>query len=179
MSKPTVVFMGDSLTEWMPRPRLDNYRLIMAGYSGMGVNYLNHIAGKILARYQPEKVWLCIGINDVWMFDQGQRLEDWENLFAELCHKISKSGTIFYGSTLMPVENIGFGTAINLHWIHEMNKVIVRQVDAYGGILVDSFSHFAQPDGYLPRGYSDDGVHLAASTYDKWVPFICQSVSIS
>lgn len=179
MSKPIVMFMGDSLTEWMPRPKLQNYNLVMAGYSGMGVSYLNHLAGQILSRHQPQKVWLCIGINDVWMFDQGQRLEDWEATFANLCRQIVGSKAILYGSTLMPAENAGFGTAINLHWIYETNKAITRQVERVDGIVVDTFSHFAQPDGYLPSGYSEDGVHLTMGTYEKWVPFICKSVDIS
>ena len=178
MSKTTVVFMGDSLTEWMPKPKLNNYKLIMAGYSGMGVSYLNHLARQIMERHQPQQVWLCIGINDVWMFDQGQRLQDWEEQFASLCRQIAGSGAILYGSTLMPVENIGFGSAINMYWIHETNKAIARQVMNCQGILVDSFAHFSQADGYLPQGYSEDGVHLTLATYEKWVPFICTSLGI-
>ena len=178
MSKPTVVFMGDSLTEWMPEPKLNNYNLVMAGYSGMGVGYLNHIAQQIMQHHQPYKVWLCIGINDVWMFDQGQRLEDWEEQFASLCQQITGSGAIFYGSTLMPAEKAGFGTEINLHWIYETNKAIARQVADCQGILVDSFVHFAQADGYLPSGCSEDGVHLTLATYEKWVTFICDSMGI-
>ena len=178
MSKPTVVFMGDSLTEWMPEPKLNNYNLVMAGYSGMGVGYLNHIAQQIMQHHQPYKVWLCIGINDVWMFDQGQRLEDWEEQFASLCEQITGSGAILYGSTLMPAEKAGFGTEINLHWIYETNQAIARQVADCRGILVDSFAHFAQADGYLPSGYSEDGIHLTLATYEKWVPFICDSMGI-
>lgn len=178
MAKPVVVFMGDSLTEWMPRPHLNNYRLAMAGYSGMGVSYLNQLVKQIMQHYQPRKVWLCIGINDVWGFDQGQRMENWEDEFAHLCSHIAISGTTLYGSTLMPAENIGFGSAINLHWMHEMNNAIKRQIAAHNGVLVDSFAEFAQPDGYLPRGYSEDGVHLTRATYDKWVPFICKSIGV-
>ena len=178
MPKPTVVFMGDSLTEWMPRPKLNNYKLAMAGYSGMGVSYLNHLAQQIMERYQPQKVWLCIGINDVWMFGQDQRLQDWEGQFASICQKITTSGATLYGSTLMPVEKAGFGTALDLLWIYEANKAIIRQVSGFQGILVDSFAHFAQPDGYLPPGYSEDGVHLTLATYEKWVPFICKSMGL-
>ncbi len=179
MSKTTVVFMGDSLTEWMPRPKLANYNLVMAGYSGMGVGYLNQVAPQILSRHQPAKVWLCIGINDVWMFDQGAQMADWETQFARLCGQICASQATFYGSTLMPAENTGFGSAINLHWIYETNKAIARQVEAHQGVLVDSFKRFAGADGYLPRGYSEDGVHLTLATYEKWVPFICNSVGVS
>ena len=170
--------MGDSLTEWMPRPVLNNYNLVMAGYSGMGVAHLDYIAQQIMQHHQPQKVWLCIGINDVWMFDQGQSLHDWEEQFASLCRKITASGAMLYGSTLMPAEKVGFGTAINLHWIYEVNKAITRQVANHQGILVDSFAHFAQADGYLPSGYTDDGVHLTHATYEKWTPFICESVGI-
>jgi len=178
MSKPTVVFMGDSLTEWMPKPKLNNYDLVMAGYSGMGVAFLNHIAQQTMQYHQPHKVWLCIGINDVWMFDQGQHMRDWEEQFASLCRQITDSDAILYGSTLMPAEKIGFGEMINLHWIYETNKAIARQVANCQGVLVDSFAHFAKDDGYLPPGYTDDGVHLTLATYEKWVPFICSSMDI-
>ena len=178
MSKPTVVFMGDSLTEWMPKPKLNSYDLVMTGYSGMGVAFLSHIAQQTMQHHQPHKVWLCIGINDVWMFDQGQHMRDWEEQFASLCRQITDSDAILYGSTLMPAEKIGFGEMINLHWIYETNKAIARQVANCQGVLVDSFAHFAKDDGYLPPGYTDDGVHLTLATYEKWVPFICSSMDI-
>jgi lysophospholipase L1-like esterase len=145
----------------------------------MGVSFLRQAAGKILRRYNPGSVWVCIGINDIWDINNDLRLQAWETEFADLCAQIIAHGAKLYGSTLMPVEKIGFGAAMSLDWILKTNQAIIRQVNNHNGIVVDSYRRFAQPDGYLPRGASEDGVHLALATYAQWIPFICQSLGVA
>jgi lysophospholipase L1-like esterase len=173
-----VVFMGDSLTEYMPpiQPRV--CKLVIAGYSGMGVGFLRRAAARILRQHNPRIVWVCIGINDMWDINSELSLQEWESEFADLCAQIINHGAQLYGSTLMPVEKTGFGTAISLNWILKTNQAIIRQVDRHNGVVVDSYRRFAQPDGYLPQGASEDGVHLTLATYRQWIPFICQSLGI-
>jgi lysophospholipase L1-like esterase len=178
MTEKVVVFMGDSLTEYMPAPQPRACKLVIAGYSGMGVSFLRRAAGKILRRHNPRTVWVCIGINDMWDINNELRLQEWEAEFADLCAQIINHGAQLYGSTLMPVERAGFGAAVNLSWILKINQAIIRQVSSHNGIVVDSYRRFAQPDGYLPAGASEDGVHLTLATYAQWVPFICQSLGL-
>ena len=175
MSKPVVVFMGDSLTEWMPRPQLKNYDLQLAGFSGMGVDFLLQRAPGILKRCPPLMAWVCIGANDVWYFDPQQ----WEQAFSRLCQTITDSGARLFVSTLMPVENFGFGADLDINNQLAMNNVIKKQAIAHKAILVDSFAKFADNKGYLPPGSTDDGVHLTSATYQQWIPFICQAMNIS
>jgi lysophospholipase L1-like esterase len=178
--KPVVVFMGDSLTEYMPPPQTDNFEVRLAGYSGMGVEFLRRMAGRILNRHQPDMVWLCIGINDVWGFAENSGCSSaWEESFADLCRIITDSGARLYVSTLMPVENYGFFSGFNLEHIREMNAIIARQAQARGAALVDSYARFADENGYLPSGCTEDGVHLTAENYRRWTPFICASLGLS
>ncbi|MDR1397344.1 MAG: SGNH/GDSL hydrolase family protein [Desulfarculales bacterium] len=178
--KPVAVFMGDSLTEYMPPPQPRDFEIRLAGYSGMGVEFLRRMAGRILNRHQPDIVWLCIGINDVWGFEQSSvRPSAWEESFADLCRIITGSGAKLYASTLMPVENCGFFSGFNLEHIRTMNAIIVRQAQAWGAEVVDSYGHFADASGYLPPGCTEDGVHLTDETYRRWTPFICASLGLS
>jgi lysophospholipase L1-like esterase len=178
--KPVVVFLGDSLTEYMPQPALGNVDLRLEGYSGVGVDFLLRIAGRIMSQHQPDMVWLCIGINDVWGFEQAYiNPSAWEESFAALCRSISAAKPQLYISTLMPVENFGFFSGFNLNPIREMNAIITRQAKAWGAHLLDSYHQFADEKGYLPSGWSEDGVHLTAETYGKWVPFICAGMGLS
>jgi lysophospholipase L1-like esterase len=177
--KPVVVFMGDSLTEYMPQPPVRNFDLRLEGYSGMGVEFLLRVAGEVMSYHQPAMVWLCIGVNDVWGFEQGYiRPQAWEESFAALCRTMGAGQTRLYVSTLMPVENYGFFSGFNLAPIREMNAIIVRQAQACGALITDSYRQFADKEGYLPSGWSEDGVHLTAATYARWVPFICAEMGL-
>jgi lysophospholipase L1-like esterase len=179
VKKPVVVFMGDSLTECMPQPRIRNFEVRMEGYSGMGVDFLLRIAGNLMSHHRPDIVWLCIGINDVWGFEQAYISPSaWEESFAALCRLITGKARL-YVSTLMPVEDFGFFSGFSLNPIREMNAIIIRQAAANGALIIDSYNHFADERGYLPAGWSEDGVHLTSETYAKWVPFICAGMELS
>ena len=171
------MFFGDSLIEYMPIPKLSQVEIINAGFSGMGVSYLASQVNALLNKHQPEKVFLCIGINDVWELNSPDAFDSWQAEYDFLCQTLT-SRSILYLSTLMPVQKSCYGTMILLPTILKVNDIIKDFSDKYHCRLLDSFTRFAGEDNYMPSMGTTDGVHLTLDTYRQWVKFILQGMDL-
>ena len=171
------MFFGDSLIEFMPIPKLPEAEIVNAGYSGMGVSYLVHRVEALLKNHQPDKVFLCIGINDVWELNSPEAFAGWQAEYNILCQALTK-GTSLYLSTLMPVEKSGYGALMHLPAILQANEIIKQFSVKYNCNLLDSFAHFAGEDNYMPPRGTEDGVHLTMDIYKRWIKFILQGMEL-
>lgn len=164
-----IVFIGNSITEqggdWAQR--FDNAKVKNRGIAG-------DVTAGVLARlkeiyyYKPEKVFLKIGINDLFHSDLNpEYVANNIKLIVAMIHQESPT-TKIYVQTILPSrdnnpskERIAATNAL----LKEMSPTDFLQV-------IDLHSAFANKDDLLIGEYTHDGLHLTESGYVVWQNYI-------
>ena len=125
-----VVFFGDSITEIYPIDDVyDSYQIIKSGVSGYTTKDLLNNINKMVYRYNPTKVILLIGTNNI-MTDtseknQDKTISDIEKIATDI--KINRPKATLYIESIYPVNrNIdkGMVNQRDNNTIKNMNKKI-------------------------------------------------------
>lgn len=159
-------------------PKIKNPQVFNAG---IGSNTLDGALkyGVELAKTSGAKVAVvCIGVNDAIRGKQNFDLFEWASRYDRLLSELVAAGITVFASTILPVErDMGLGDAyFDPGRIRQMNAAI-RDITKRRSIrLIDSNAAFADPDGYMPKGMTVDGVHLSLPAYDKWRAIIIDAV---
>ncbi|HWR71542.1 MAG TPA: GDSL-type esterase/lipase family protein [Nitrospirota bacterium] len=161
----TLVFIGDSLTEWYDwQKRFPAYEVLNLGISGETVEQLLERRDRIrtLAK-DPSTVFLMTGINNVLMERYDITLP-----FRELVRNLT---TWYKGATIV-VQSL---LPIDMPWIsndliRDINRRLKELAKEQNADYLDVYSAFVDADGNVKAGLlSDDGVHLANKGYEVWV----------
>ena len=169
-----IVFIGNSITEqggnWAQR--FDNAKVKNRGIAG-------DVTAGVIARlkeiyyYKPEKVFLKIGINDLFHNDLNpEYVANNIKLIVAMIHQESPKTKIFV-QTLLPTANNNPSKkriAATNTFLKEMNKTEFTQV-------IDLHSAFADKDDLLIREYTNDGLHLTEAGYVVWQNYIAAFVN--
>ena len=181
IGKDKVVLVGNSLTEggknW--NQRFGSSNIVNRGISG-------DITEGVLARldevfhYQPQAVFLLIGINDIFDANHPRGNEITPQYVAENIHRIANSlkqrlpATKVFIQTILPVNKAIFQAskgyfpehAIPLReQINEINELLKKQ-QVFP--VIDLHAAFADDAGILTERYTSDGVHLTEAGYALW-----------
>ncbi len=162
--KKSLVFIGDSLTEWFDwQRRFPDYNVTNLGISGEPVEGL--LARRELIRSSvrnPGYLFLMTGINDIAM----------EHYFiADGYREIVRNCTTWYKESTVVVQSI---LPVSLEWvsnkvIQDTNRTIADIAREYHAGYLDVFRLFVHRNGALKPGLlQDDGVHLSSGGYAVW-----------
>jgi lysophospholipase L1-like esterase len=169
-----IVFIGNSITEqggdWAQR--FDNGKVKNRGIAG-------DVTAGVIARlkeiyyYKPEKVFLKIGINDLFHSDlKPEYVANNIKLIVAMIHQESPK-TKIYVQTLLPTrdnnpskERIAATNAL----LKEMNPTDFLQV-------IDLHSVFADKNDLMIKEYTHDGLHLTEAGYVVWQNYIAAFVN--
>lgn len=164
-----IVFIGNSITEqggnW--GLRFNNPKVKNRGIAGdVTAGVINRLAE--IYYYKPKKVFLEIGIND--MFRDDLTPEYIANNIKSIVDKIhlESPDTKIYVHTILPTSN---NTALK-NKIATTNTIIKnsKQSDYYQ--VIDLYPLFADANDLMISSYSTDGVHLSEAGYVLWQNFI-------
>ena len=168
-----IVMLGDSLTE-----RFD-WR---GAFAGSGAIRNRGIAGDtsdgVLARLgelnavKPRAVFLMIGTNDLWTSNSPKKVaSNIKQIIAEL--RAGSPETNIYLQTVLPLRS---EPALNRK-VREINALLVSLAKSDGVRVIDTHALLQDENGLLAQQFTDDGVHLTASAYSRWVASINQAIA--
>ncbi len=160
----SIVFIGDSLTEWFDwQRRFPGYSVLNLGISGEPVEGLLARRDRIRgAAENPDYLFLMTGINNIAMEQY-----DIAGPYREIVRKLST----WYKKTAIVVQSI---LPVALEWIsndviRDTNRGLERIAGEYRAHYLDVYRFFVDSQGTPKAEYlQDDGVHLSARGYEVW-----------
>lgn len=169
-----IVFFGDSITEGYKVEEFfpDTY-VINSGISGNQSNQLlERIEGDVYA-YNPSKVFILIGINDMnHSVSQEEILNNIQKIINGI--KINRKYTKIYIESIYPINRnmfddikYGFNKEVTNDKIKEINLKIKNICEENDITYVDVYSSLTDEDGNLKSAYSKEGLHLTDLGYFK------------
>ncbi|RMG85495.1 MAG: G-D-S-L family lipolytic protein [Bacteroidetes bacterium] len=160
------IFLGNSLTaygEWAElfgRPDLLN-----RGIPGDGVEGVLARLPEVL-RHRPDRIFLMIGINDLFFHEPDRVLKGYERLIDEIREKSPR--THLFVQSLLPVNNDLRPVGIKNETIQKLNKDLADLAKKKSVRFINLYPHFVGPSGALNPRYSLDGIHLNGEGYLIW-----------
>ncbi|MBQ4430242.1 MAG: hypothetical protein II877_01975 [Synergistaceae bacterium] len=173
VSEGSVIFLGDSLTDWLClNELLPGVHVLNRGIAGDTTAGVLHRLDEVI-RHKPAKLFLLIGTNDIAL-GTGER-EITANI-REIVRRIQEGSpsTAIYLQTLIPVNSRYMGYRHNMK-IETVNDVLRGIAGEACCVLVDLHGLFAE-NGELPLRYTFDGLHLNGEGAVKWIEFAAQYV---
>lgn len=163
-SKKTLVFLGDSLTEFFDwQRRFAGYRVINLGIAGEPVEGLSgRMEGVCSSIERPDFVFLMTGINNIAMEDH--------DIIGPYKKILTALGSAFREATIV-VQNI---LPVKLAWvdnkvIQKTNALLKEAAREFHAEYLDLYSLFVDHGGGPTAEYLlEDGVHLSPRGYKAW-----------
>lgn len=166
--KDSVIFLGDSLTEWGHWSNLfPDINVINEGIAGNTtsdlINRIDLIEGK-----GASKLFLMIGINDLANGTPVPKiLENYEIIIDRIKNDFPETD-IFLLSTL-PMKFSRFRQeGLSRENLEKLNKGIMRIAAKNRMSWIDMVPAFSDEKGNLLSRYTSDGLHLSIDGYLKW-----------
>ena len=164
-----IVFVGNSITEqggdWAQR--FDNGKVKNRGIAG-------DVTAGVIARlkeiyyYKPEKVFLKIGINDLFHSDLNpEYVANNIKLIVAMIHQESPK-TKIYVQTILPSRDNNPSKEI----IAATNTLLKEMISSDFLQVIDLHSVFADKNDFMIKEYTNDGLHLTEAGYLVWQNYI-------
>ncbi|MFS1664399.1 GDSL-type esterase/lipase family protein [Streptococcus sp. zg-JUN1979] len=163
--KGGVLFLGDSLVEFLPTDKLHlDVPIYNRGIRGSNSQSLRRYLKVLTAGLEPEKIVLLIGTNDLMLGSSvGDLLVHIEAILAYLKERFPKADC--YLESLYPRRvSERYGSAL-VDEIAETN-LYLRHLEAH---FIDIYPHLVGDKGLLKESFTRDGVHL---TYQGYQPVL-------
>jgi lysophospholipase L1-like esterase len=184
--------MGDSLTvDFVNVPEVENAHIV----GGIGVSCyraLNDhkvsINGKKsdvgymperVAAANPKKIYMMFGVNDLCWGEQmsEKKFIGYYTKLVDLLKKDCPNAKIYIQS-IMPItaemENKK-QTPFDNNKVDAFNSGLKTLSEQKGAKFLDVASIVRGADGKLPKGVSDDGIHLKYAKYKLWVNYLLEN----
>jgi lysophospholipase L1-like esterase len=168
------VFLGDSITDWYPISEFfsDDTPIINSGFAGDKTKDLLNDMDETVYRYNPTKVFIQIGTNDLNCDDSNGDIA-YDNI-AKMIDNIKKNRPYakIYLESIYPVnqsdnEKIVKSTTGKRRNedIIKLNEKLKKFCEENNVEYVDVYSALADEDGNLKIEYTVDGLHLSTEGY--------------
>ncbi|WP_191963399.1 GDSL-type esterase/lipase family protein [Flavobacterium luteum] len=169
-----VVFIGNSITEqggdWAKR--FDNAKVKNRGIAG-------DVTAGVIARlkeiyyYKPEKVFLKIGVNDLFHSDlKPEYVANNIKLIVAMIHQESPK-TKIYVQTILPSRD----NNPSKERIAATNAILKSMTSTDFLQVIDLHSAFTDQNDLMISEYTHDGLHLNEAGYEVWQNFIKEFVN--
>ncbi|MDJ0334751.1 GDSL-type esterase/lipase family protein [Salinibacterium sp. G-O1] len=161
-SRPSIAFVGDSLTEggrwadWFPDRNTHNL--------GIGGNTTDDVVARLdsIIELRPEAVALLIGTNDLGTRKSVEHLV--RNIeFVLVTLRRALPGTRMLVQSIMP-RGREFSAQIQ-----DANRHLRQFAPSVKAQYLDLWPAFSQEDGELDPALSDDKLHLNDEGYERWL----------
>ncbi len=167
-----IVFVGDSIFDWYPIDKIfSDFPIVNSGIAGnKTTDILNDMENRIY-RYNPTKVFIQIGTNDIEWDDSDELNEEVYQNIVKIAEgvKTNRSKSKIYIISIYPVNNDLPGA----HDRHNSEIMIINgKLKEYCAstediIYIDAYSQLVGEDGMLDTDYTEDGLHPNGLGYAK------------
>ncbi|NQT76794.1 MAG: hypothetical protein HQ565_03700 [Bacteroidetes bacterium] len=169
-NKQSIIFLGDSLTEWFELnkyfPGLAIINEGIAGDTTFGVlQRLEDIIKK-----PAKKIFVMIGINDVFNDFPEENIIENQQLIIEQIITLAAPAELIVQS-LLPVNEHMLGSGGYLKLIRRINNHLQHHCNSNKVQFLDLYTEFLSGDE-MNREYTTDGGHLSEKGYKTWAKLI-------
>jgi lysophospholipase L1-like esterase len=170
---PTIVFLGDSLTQICEWRELLGMPVINRGIdSDTTADILDRLDAVLALR--PQAVFLMVGINDIAQhMDAKVTVQNYSQIISRI--HASNPNTIVYLQSVLPTRF--HGNEMNRQ-VRALNQEISNLADNKTFIFVDLYHSFLQGDEMSPDLSVNDGVHLNGAGYEVWKTNIMRFLTV-
>lgn len=169
------LFLGDSITEWYDLDKYySNLPVVNSGISGYTTSSILENLDKMVYKYNPSKVFILIGINDLELkVSNDVVVDNIKKIIKNI--KNNRRYSKIYIESIYPINNsdnevISYdvinGNRKNAD-ILEINEKLVKLADEEDITYIDVYSELIDDDGLLKLEYTIDGLHLSDDGYKK------------
>jgi len=166
MSSDAIVMLGNSITqscEWSEL--LENKNVVNRGIAGdMTGGMLQRLDG--ITKYQPAKIFLMIGVNDISVHSKEKIIEDYKSIVDKIVEKSPK--TKLYLQSILPVNNDIRNSGKSNSDIISLNSNIQKIASENGLVYVNLHPLFLDKEGRLDSKLTQDGIHIDVKGYLIW-----------
>ena len=168
-----IVLFGDSITQFYPVNDIyDNYQIIGSGVSGYTTTDLLDRMVEMLYQYNPTKVFLLIGTNDIMLDTSEEKLEDTVDNIKKISEDIKKyrPNAKLYIESIYPVNKSLNKEMVNQRTneaIKSMNKEIEEYCKKEKISYINIYDELTDEDGNFEKKYTNDGLHPNDLGYAK------------
>lgn len=169
-----IIFFGDSITKhYKINEFFPNSNIINSGISGDEASDLLERIENDVYRYNPSKVFLLIGINDLnHKIDDKEILENIQKIVNGI--RTNRKYAKIYIQSVYPVNHDSFkeheyrfNEDVNSEKIINFNKKLKEICDENNITYIDVFNELADKNGNLKEIYTVEGLHINDLGYFK------------
>lgn len=167
------VFLGDSITDFYPLEEFyDNVPVVNSGVAGYKTTDILSRIDSMVTIYNPTKVFLLIGTNDVPTSSEDEIVENIQQIIEEIHKKRPKAKV--YLESILPVnrsddEKIDHGMVGEREndKIQSINKKLEQYAEEEGITFINLYDEFVNSDNEMTLKYTTEGLHLSSLGYLK------------
>ena len=164
------IFLGDSITELYPLEEYyDNLPVVNSGISGnKTTDILNDMKTRVY-QYNPTKVFLLIGTNDLNSTDEDIVDVTFDNI-KKIVNEIkeNRSDATIYVESVYPVNSVIENNVVTNRTnkkVKELNKKLSNYCDEESCEYINLYDDLIDEEGNLKTEYTEDGLHLNSLGY--------------
>lgn len=168
-----VVFLGDSITEIYPIEEIyTNIPAVRSGVSGYGARDILDRLNKMVYVYNPKKVFLLIGTNDIASDPSIEKQNATIKIIKKIIIEIRKNRpeTKIYVESIYPVNNNMDKNMVAKRTneiIKSMNKKIKKYCNENSITYINVYDELLDENGYFYEKLTYDGLHPSEIGYAK------------
>ena len=164
------LFLGDSITDFYPLDEYyDEIPVVNSGISGNKTTDILNDMEKRVYQYNPSKVFILIGTNDLDSPDKDIVKKTYNNIKKIISNiRKNRSKAKIYLESVYPVNNKVINNSVNNRdnkKIKQLNKLLKEYAKEEDVIYIDIYKSLKDQDGFLNSKYTDDGLHLNSLGY--------------
>lgn len=167
-----IVFLGDSIFDWYPTDKIFNdLPVVNSGICGNKTTDILENMEERVYKYNPTKVFLNIGTNDIEYEDSDELNEEVYQNIVKIADNIQRNRkrSKIYIVSIYPVNN-NMDAAHERHnsEIEAINSKLRDYCNSKDGIeYIDAYSQLLDSEGMLDEVYTKDGLHPNDLGYAK------------
>jgi lysophospholipase L1-like esterase len=174
------LFVGDSLTEGLR----EYGHLDSASYFcrvGLSIYQLFEYPKKdvqsgltledMLKKHKYGKIYFLLGINEIGTGTDDYFVRHYSSVLEKV-RDLQPNATLYIQSILPVTAEKSSGGVFSIERIHKRNLKLEKLADGDHIFFLNVSSAFADKDGFLPKQYSGDGVHIKAKYYPIWTNYL-------
>ncbi|MBN1901509.1 hypothetical protein JW926_09335 [Candidatus Sumerlaeota bacterium] len=164
-----IVFLGDSITEGFPtKEAFPDAYVINRGIGGDVIEGVIERLDVCVFNLKPKRVYLMIGINNIWWFSPDAPPEELGKQYENLVLKM-KQGAGETQIVLLSILPVGGGESAKNIKVNAVNSVIRSIAEKESLAYIDLHPLMRDEKGNLREEFTADGVHLNLKGYLAWL----------
>lgn len=169
-----IVFFGDSITyRYNIKESFSDHYIVNKGINGHSTNDLLNRLDTDVIEYNPSKVFLLIGVNDLSGFiDKETVVDNIKKIIEKITEKRSK--TKIYVESIYPInrrilteKEYPIDEVLTNDLIKETNELIKELCKDKDLTYIDVYDELIDDEGNLKEEYTVEGQHLTDEGYEK------------